>query len=119
MLFGGARPIMPGKTDRARRVAEELEVHRAAYDALNARYRVRAHAMWVTHLSGGLDLWVYIYDMEPEDLRTMREERVWDPEQSAYDRWWLGWVNDVLGVDMQTDNGFAAPPERIFDWTAP
>jgi hypothetical protein len=118
MLFAAARPIVQGKTDRARLIARELETHRVEYEALNARYGVRAHVMWVTHLAGGRDLWAYAYDMEPDDLATMRG-RVFDPEHSAYDRWWLEWVNDVLGVDMLTGTGFAAPPEPIFDWSRP
>jgi hypothetical protein len=118
MLFAAARPIVHGKSERARLVAQELDVHRAQYEALNARYGVRAHAMWVTHLIDGQDLWAYAYDMDDEDLRVMRG-RVFDPERSAYDRWWLEWVRDVLGVDMLAGNGFAAPPEPIFAWTTP
>jgi hypothetical protein len=117
MLFGSARPIQHGRTERARRLAEELRDHQAEYDALNAKYRIRRHVMWVSHLVSGTDLWVNIYEMEPEDMATMRE-RTWDPGHSAYDRWWLEWVRDVLGVDMLVHNGLAAPPEPIFSWTA-
>ena len=117
MLFGNARPILPGKLDRVRRLADELGPYRAEYDALNAGYAIRRHVMWVSHLVGGTDLWVNIYDMDPDDMARMRE-RTWDPDGSAYDRWWLAWVEDVFGVDMLTHNGLAAPPERVFEWAA-
>ena len=118
MLFGNARPILPGKTDRVRRLAEELAPHRVAYDALNAGYGIRSHVMWVSHLVGDVDLWVNIYEMDAEDMARMRL-RTWDPDGSAYDGWWLGWVLDVFGVDMRTANGLAGPPERVFAWQAP
>lgn len=117
MLWSSARPIMPGKTERARQVAQELEAHRAEYEALNARFRVKQHAMWVSHPKVGGDLYVAMYDIEPDDLKVMTQ-RVWEPEGSAYDRWWLEWVQDVLGVDLLADSGLVAPPEPIFDWGA-
>jgi hypothetical protein len=118
MLFGNARPIVPGRIGRVRRFPEELGAHRAEYDALNAGYGIRSHVMWVSHLVDDVDLWVNIYEMDPDDMARMRQ-RTWDPEGSAYDRWWLEWVQDVFGVDMRTSHGLAAPPERVFEWQAP
>ena len=117
MLFGNARPIRPGRIERVRRLEDELAPHRGEYDALNAGYGIRRHVMWVSHLVDGTDLWVNIYDMEPDDMARMRG-RTWDPEGSDYDRWWLAWVEDVFGVDMRTHPGLAAPPERVFEWEA-
>jgi hypothetical protein len=113
MLFSVARPILPGKVERARRLAEELEPHRAEYDALNAKYRVGTHAIWVSYPADGPAILVTMYDMDAEDLKVMRG-RSWDPEGSAYDRWWLEWFGDVTGVDLRTSLGLAAPPEPIF-----
>ena len=115
MLFGGAIPIRPGKTDRARRLAEELEPHMAEYEALNAKYGVRSNAIWISHSRDGRDLYVNVYDVDPVGHPAMGE-RVWDPEGSAYDRWWLEWVKDVLGVDMLVERTFARPPEEVFSW---
>jgi len=115
MLFSTARPILMGKLERARRVTDELEPHRAEYEALNARYGVRQHAMWVSHHPVAGDIYVALYDIDPAGLRAMRE-RSWDPHGSAYDRWWLEWVEDVLGFDLRSGSGFTAPPEPIFDW---
>ena len=99
MLFGGAIPILPGKTERARRLADELDAHRAEYEALNARHGVIANAIWISHSRDGRDIYVNVYDVAPEGHPPM-SERVWDPNGSAYDRWWLEWVNDVLGIDI-------------------
>ena len=118
MLFGNARPILPGKLDRVRRLGDELAPHRSEYDALNAGYGIRRHVMWLSHLVDGTDIWVNIYDMDAEDMARMRG-RTWDPVGSDYDRWWLAWVQDVFGVDMRTHNGLAGPPERVFDWPRP
>ena len=118
MLFGNARPILPGRIDRVRRLDGELAPHRAEYDALNAAYGIRSHVMWVSHLVGDVDLWVNIYEMDPDDMARMRQ-RTWDPDRSPYDRWWLAWVEDVFGVDMRTHNGLAGPPEPIFRWRSP
>ncbi len=117
MLFGAAKPILPGTMDRARRLATELEEHRVEYEALNARFRLKAHAMWASHLSSGLDLRVNTYDIEPEDLKLMGS-RVFDPENSDYDRWYVEWCRDVLGVDILASGGFAAPPEPLSGWAA-
>lgn len=118
VLFGAAKPILPGKMGRARRLAEELTEHRVEYEALNARFRLNAHAMWASHLSSGLDLWVNVYDIEPDDLQAMGN-RAFDPESSDYDRWYTGWCRDVLGVDVLASGGFAAPPEPLFSWAEP
>jgi len=117
MLFSVARPIQPGKVERAKRLAEELEAHRAEYDALNAKYRVGTHAVWVSYPEGSPAILVTMYDMDADELRVMRE-RTWDPQSSAYDRWWLDWFSDVTGVDLLTSTGLAAPPEPIFVATA-
>jgi hypothetical protein len=117
VLYASARPIVPGRTERAMRLADELRDHRAAYDALNARYRIRRHVTWVSHLVDGTDLWANVYDMEPEDLAEMRRRR-WDPDGSAYDRWWLEWCRDVLGLDLLAGNGLAGPPDLLLDWAA-
>ena len=116
MLFGGAIPILPGKTERARRFAEELSPHRAEYEALNEKYGVTGNAIWISHSRDTRDLYVNVYEVAPGS--PPMSERVWDPEGSAYDRWWVEWVRDVLGVDMTKERTFAAPPERIFEWRA-
>ena len=117
MLFSSARLIRPGRTERVERVADELAPHRAEYEALNERFGVTAHAIWVNHLADGTDLMVNSYEIDPDALPTMLA-RPWRPDDSAYDRWWLDFVRDVIGVDMTAGSGLAAPPERVLEWTA-
>lgn len=114
MLFASATPIVPGKTDRYRNLAGELEPHLDEYAALNARYDVAKHAFWINHMRGGTDLGVSVYDLGEGGFADMRQ-RQWDPS-SPYDRWWLEFVRDVNGVDMLTVSAHGAPPEPVFTW---
>lgn len=114
MLFASAVPLQPGKADRYRNLAAELEPHLPEYEALNRRYEVKSHAYWINH---GLefDLGVSVYDISPDGLGRMRT-RQWD-RQSPYDRWWLGFVNDVNGVDLSQGPAHRVPPEPVFAWS--
>ncbi len=114
MLFGTAVTIQSGKLDRFRRLDEELDEHRGEYAELNERYRVRAHSVWVSHQLDGTPIAVNIYDIDPAGLEDMAK-RQWDLD-SAYDRWWVGWVSDVYGIDLLGATSHAAPPERVFGW---
>jgi hypothetical protein len=114
MLFASAVPIEPGKTDRYRGLAGELATHRDEYTALNRRFEVSRHAFWINHGRGG-DLGVSVYDISEAGLARMRR-REWAPDESAYDRWWLGFVEDVNGIDMLRSSPHVAPPEPVFSW---
>ncbi len=116
MLFASAVPLVPGKTDRYRNLAAELEPHLEEYASLNARFQVGRHAFWINHARNGTDLGVSVYEIAPEGLAEMKQ-RVWDPS-SPYDRWWLEFVRDVNGVDMLIEPSHAAPPEPVFAWEA-
>lgn len=114
MLFGTAVPILPGKADRVRSVAQELDVHRDEYEALNRRYEIEGHAMWINHQRDGAATTVNLYSITPQGLAAMRGRR-WDTD-SAYDRWWLDWVGDVYGFDLMVESSHAAAPETVFSW---
>ena len=67
---------------------------------------------------GALARSLVVFDpARPEDLKLMGS-RVFDPEISDYDRWYVEWCRDVLGVDILASGGFAAPPEPLFGWAA-
>jgi hypothetical protein len=74
---------------------------------------VARHAFWINHGHKG-DLGVSVYDISSDGLARMRQ-RQWDTA-SAYDRWWLGFVQDVNGIDMVQTPPHRAPPELVFDW---
>ncbi len=114
MLFASATPIVPGATDRYRGLGAELQSHMGEYEALNARYGVRAHSYWISHARDGSDIGVSVYDISPEGLALMRQ-RVWDPT-SPHDSWWLGFVRDVNGVNMLEQPAHREPPEEVFTW---
>jgi hypothetical protein len=42
-------------------------------------------------------------------------KRQWDLD-SAYDRWWVGWVSDVYGIDLLGARTHAGPPEQVLGW---
>ena len=114
MLFSSARPIPPGRLARVRDLTAELAPHRAAYDDLNARFGVHSHAVWVNHPDAEADIWVSVYDIDADGLRAMQARR-WEPDHSAYDRWWLAFVREALDVDLLAGPPAASPPELIFD----
>jgi hypothetical protein len=114
VLFASAVPLVPGKTDRYRNLGAELAPHLDEYAALNARYQVDKHAIWINHARAGFDLGVSVYDIGADGFAEMRL-REWDTG-SPYDRWWLEFVSDVNGVDMLTEPTHAAPPEQVFAW---
>jgi hypothetical protein len=114
MLFASATPIVPGRTGRYRGLADELEPHLAAYEALNGRYGVARHSYWISHARDGTDIGVSVYDISPEGLAAMKE-REWDPG-NPHDVGWLEFVRDVNGVDMQDQTPHREPPESVFSW---
>ena len=116
MLYARALPLVRGGTDRYRALADELKPHLGEYERLNQRYEVSRHAFWINHPRDGSDIGVSVYDISPQGLAAMRSRR-WD-QGSGYDRWWLGFVEEVNGVDMTVESPHRAPPERVFAWTA-
>jgi hypothetical protein len=114
VLFASAVPLVAGATDRYRRLGEELQPHRRRYEELNAIFDIAGHAHWISHARTGVDIGISVYDISADGLARMRERR-WDPG-SDYDRWWLGFVEEVNGVDMQKEPPHAAPPEVVFSW---
>lgn len=114
MLFGTAVRISPGKLDRFRGLDKELDEHRDEYEALNARFEVRAHSVWASHQLDGTTVAVNLYDIAPEGLQAMAK-REWDLD-SPYDRWWVGWVNDIYGIDLVDGSSHAGPPEPVLTW---
>jgi hypothetical protein len=113
MLFASAVPIEPDQTGRYRGLPRELEPHLEEYARLNRSYQVARHAFWINHGQKG-DLGVSVYDISEAGLARMRH-RQWDTS-SAYDRWWLGFVEEVNGLDMLQTPPHRAPPELVFAW---
>lgn len=115
MLFASATPILSGRTARYRELGRELQPHLQRYEELNDEYEVAQHAYWISHSHNGIDIGVSVYEISAEGLARM-PSRQWDPG-SPYDGWWLGFVNDVNGVDMRETPAHREPPEQVFTWS--
>lgn len=87
-----ALPVLPGKAERVRRLPEEVEPHRAAYDELNRQATVTRHEVYLQESPQG-DLAITI--MEAEDPNRVLRAFVDTP----YDQWWRDWNKDVHGFD--------------------
>ncbi|MFQ5967909.1 MAG: hypothetical protein ACE5MI_09910 [Acidimicrobiia bacterium] len=71
--------------------------------------------MWINQERDGTDVVVQVYDIASAELLQEMRSRQWDMD-SPYDRWWVGWVRDVLGIDLLAEMSLRAPPEVVFSW---
>ncbi len=104
-------PVVPGQSERAKRFTEELEAHLAEYEELNRRASLKRHMTWLQESPmGDLPITVFQID-EPEKLNRRFTG-------SEYDRWWLGYLREVHGIDLA--GGSPPPlPAMVLDWQAP
>jgi hypothetical protein len=106
-LIAYAVPVLPGQSDRVRDFGRELSAVRDRYDELNRSATVSRHVVFLQSSPAG-DTAIHV--MEANDLsRFLR-----DFDDSAYDRWWLGYMRDVHGVDLRNFDP-PPPPEPVFD----
>ncbi len=109
--IASALPVLPGQAGRVRDFAAEIEPHLEEFERLNREATVTRYASWLQESPmGDLELVV----MESEDP-TKIARRFTD---SDYDRWWLGYLKDVHGIDMLVPKP-PAPPPMIWEWKAP
>ncbi len=107
-LFAAALPILPGQSDRVRAFGLELEAVRQEYDHLNESATVARHVVFLSPGPMG-DLAIHV--MEADDLARIQR----DFTDSAHDKWWLGFLKDVHGVDLLNMPEPPSPPEMVFD----
>lgn len=107
-----ALPVLPGKADRVRNIGAEVEQHRAEWDRLCREAGAFRHYNMTLQQGPGGDL--CIYSMVVEEPGKVRGSF----GNSAYDRWWTGFVRDVHGVDLTAAPAPALPPS-VFSWHAP
>jgi hypothetical protein len=105
-------PILPGKRERVLRTAEEIEAHRADYEALNRQAGMRRHVEFVQRTPMG-DLHIVVYDLDhPAALGRQFGD-------SDYDRWWVSRLKDVYGIDVEADGAPAPEILRTWSWERP
>jgi hypothetical protein len=107
-----ALPVLPGKAERVRNFAQELEPHRAEWDRLCREAGGFTHYNMTLQESPMGDL--CIYSMVLDDPAKIRM-RFGD---TPYDRWWLAFAKDVHGIDLNGPD-VPAPPPSVFTWKAP
>ena len=108
-VFAGAFPVLPGKSDRVRNFERELAPHRAEWDRLSQEGTFR---MYTVTLQSGPQGDIAIYSMELADPSRARARFT----DSPHDRWWVEYMKDVHGVDLDVVQ--SAPPPTVFTWLA-
>ena len=108
-VFSGAFPILPGKSDRVRNFEQELAPHLKAWDRLSREGTFRMYSVTLQSGPQG-DVAIYSFEVaDPTKIRTRFTD-------SPHDRWWVGYFQDVHGLNLSTVPG--APPPTIFTWMA-
>lgn len=105
-----ALPVLPGKEARARAFDAELREHWDEMLALNAAAGLVRWATASQETPRGM-LQIHMFDA-PDLSRLAR-----DFTDSAYERWWLAYLEDVCGID-RTMIASIEPPVTILDWQA-
>ena len=85
-------PVLPGRSERVLRTAQEFEEHLVDYKELNRRAALRRHLEFLQRTPQG-DLLIVIYESDdPAKLNRVFTD-------SEYDRWWVARLKDIFGVD--------------------
>ncbi|HVX82884.1 MAG: hypothetical protein ACTHOR_15825 [Devosia sp.] len=102
-----ALPVLPGKAERFSRIGSEIARHQAEWDRLcRDTGGFRFYNVTLQQSPMG-DLGIYSMVVEdPSKVRTAFG-------RTAYDQWWLEFVEDVHGIDLR--NGVSLPPS-VFTW---
>lgn len=104
-----ALPVLPGKAERIRKIGKEIAQHQIEWDRLCRETGDFRHYNITLQEGRGGDLCIYSMVLgDPSQVRMTFGN-------SEYDRWWLGFVRDVHGLDLT--NGAALPPS-VFTWHA-
>ncbi|MFN2483537.1 MAG: hypothetical protein ABR509_01185 [Candidatus Limnocylindria bacterium] len=105
-----ALPVVPGQEARARNFDREIHEH---WDEMLELNRAAGLKHWAVATQEGPQGALQIHMFEADDLSAMAREFT----DSAYDRWWLGYLRDVHGLD-QTMLASMRPPPIVFEWKA-
>lgn len=107
-LFAAALPILPGQSDRVRAFGAELQAVRDEYDQLNENATLSRHVVFLQPSPMG-DFAIHV--MEADDLSRIQRSFT----DSEHDKWWLGFLKDVHGIDLLNMPEPPSPPETVFD----
>jgi hypothetical protein len=111
-VFNAAFPILPGKTEQARRFAEEvMGSRRADFDKSQARFGATKETWALQSTPDGdfMLVWFEAADVE-KGFATLAEST------EAFDVWFRGQVQETTGFDLGAPPE-DPPPEVLVDWT--
>lgn len=106
-----AIPILPGKSHRVTKLEEEMGAVWDEYEELNRQATVSRHLVFLQHTPLG-DVVVNVMEVDDPSKLARRLS------DSAYDRWFIDYTKDVVGIDPSTLTG-TEMPTLAFSWTAP
>jgi hypothetical protein len=105
-----ALPVLPGQEARAQDFEAEIRSQWSEMLALNEAAGV---TRWAVANQQGPQGMLQLHLLEADDLSRLAR----DFTDSGYDRWWLGYLHDVCGIDRTTLTSMTPPP-TVFDWQA-
>jgi hypothetical protein len=111
-VFMGAFPVLPGKDDEVRKLAEEVRGRLEDFNASQARGGTTREEWALQETPMGSLVLVRFEGDDPEKAFATLAESTDD-----YDVWFKSRVLEISGVDLGAPPD-GAPPEIIFDWTA-
>ena len=110
-VFLGAFPVLPGKTDDARKFAEETMSRRDEFSASQKKSSITKEE-WSLQQTPMGDLVVVRFEASDVEKSFARLAESTD----AFDVWFKQRVLEVSGVDLGAPSD-DPPPEVILDWT--
>jgi hypothetical protein len=109
--FLGAFPVVPGKTDDARKFAEEVNARRDEFGESQRRSGNTEEQWSLQETPDGAMVVVHFESSDVEQTFARLAESTDD-----FDVWFRRRVQEVTGVDLASPLG--APPEIVVDWSA-
>ncbi|MGI8914971.1 MAG: hypothetical protein ACR2JY_14505 [Chloroflexota bacterium] len=111
--YGLVLPVLPGKEEQARGLAEELRgPRRGAHEASRRRLGLTSEQAWLQRTPQGTMLIVYL-ELEADDIERMLVDSA--ASDDPFDRWWRQQLQDFTGLVM-TPPSPGETNEHIFDW---
>jgi hypothetical protein len=111
-VFMAAFPVLPGKEDDARKLAEETRGRIDEFGASQKRLGITKEEWALQQTPMGSLMLVRFECRDPE--AALAE---FGQSQTAFDLWSKGRIQEVSGVDMSAPSD-DPPPEIVLDWTA-
>lgn len=111
--FAAALPVQAGKEDEARERGAGFRARLPDYERLNEGAKMKRHLEFLQETPYGATM-IILYEFDGDGSQLARAFT-----DSDYDRWWVGHIKSVHGIDMSS----APPPPPtttlVHEWKAP